>query len=60
MKLFLRHPGTGRKFEIMNIDKEHGKVTLKGQHSTFVEDWKPEWFKAKGYILEKGDTNAEQ
>ena len=61
MKIYLKHPKTGRRFEIVKIDKERGKVTLKGAHATFVEDWKPEQFKKDGYVLEKGELeDAEQ
>lgn len=60
MKVYLEHASTKRRFEIVNIDKDRGKVTLKGEHSTFVETWDPARFKANGYTLIRETPDAEQ
>jgi hypothetical protein len=53
VKVYLEHKATKRRFEVVSLDKERGKVTLKGPHSTFEENWNPAQFKMNGYTLVK-------
>lgn len=59
-KLYFRNMKTGKKYEVINIDKTKGEITLKGEFAQFVEQYDKERFKHLGYVLEKGDDNAIQ
>lgn len=57
-KVFLVHNETKRRFEIVSIDAEKQTITLKGEHSTFVEHYDPALLKARGYRPEKVVVNV--
>ena len=59
-KLYFRNLTTDKRFELVSMDKEKNVVTLKGEYSTFTEPYDKERFKKNGYVLEQGDSNAEQ
>lgn len=48
-KLVLRNDTTGKEYEVIAVDTEHGTVTVKGELCEFTEplDW--DRFKAMGY-----------
>ena len=57
-KLFFRNTETGNRYEVISLDKETKKITLRGLHSTFEENYSPGRFKALGYVLEKETEDA--
>lgn len=65
MKLFLQKKDdpTGKKFQVVRVDKETNELVLKGEVSTFREPNDPERFKRLGYWLikelEQGDEGYE-
>lgn len=53
-KIFFEHEKTGKKFDIVSIDREAGKVTLRGELGTeFEEPYDKERFQRLGYRLRK-------
>lgn len=52
-KLFFKNEKTGKRFEIINLDKAANQITLRGETTTFTEKYDKEWFKSLGYTLEK-------
>ncbi len=54
-KLYLVHDTTKRRFEVMQVDRENERITLKGEHATFDEKYDPPRFKQLGYRIEKVD-----
>ena len=52
-KVFFRNEQTGRRYEVIALDKEKKLVTLKGEHAEFQEPYDPARFKRMGYVLEK-------
>lgn len=59
-KIYFQNTHTGRKYELLAMDKEKGEVTLKGEHSPFVEKYDKERFQRLGYTLVKEEADAEQ
>lgn len=54
VRLFLKNAQTGRRYEIVHLDKETNKVTLRGESGAeFVEDYSKTRMKDLGYTLEK-------
>lgn len=53
MKLYLKNVKTGKKYEIVSLDKDKNVVTLKGPNAEFTEPYDKERFKRLGYTLEK-------
>ena len=53
MKLFLKNTQTGKRYEIVHLDSDAGKITLRGETAEFVEDYSKERMKRLGYVLEK-------
>lgn len=51
MKAFFVNKATGKEYEILSLNKETGKVKLKGPHSTFEEAYDKEALKRMGYTL---------
>ncbi len=54
-KYFLVSSRTGKKFEIIERDKEAGTVKLKGDIAEWDEPFDMEKFKKQGYTLVKED-----
>jgi hypothetical protein len=52
-KLYFKNEKTGRKYEIIKLDKEKSQVTLRGDYAEFVEPYDKERFKKLGYTLVK-------
>lgn len=59
IKPFFVNEKSGRAFEVISVDKERGKVTLKGEYSTFEEDYSKERMQELGYTLEKREVADE-
>ncbi len=59
-ELYFRNIKTGKRFQVVSMDKEKNEIKLKGEYSTFTEPYDKERFKTNGYVLEQGDSNAEQ
>ena len=57
MKLFLKNVHTGKRYEIVKLDKDAGKVTLRGETTEFVEDYSKERMIALGYKLERAEDD---
>ena len=49
IKPFLINETTGRKFEVIALDKEKGEITLKGEYAQFTEPFDLERFARLGY-----------
>ena len=58
--LYLRNVKTGKRFQIVRMDKENNTVVLRGEYAEFAEPYDKERFKANGYILEVGEQNGGQ
>lgn len=60
-KAYLEHEKTGKRFEVLGLNREAGTVKLKGEFATFEEPFDKERLKKMGYSLVKGEpTDAEQ
>lgn len=61
-RYFLIHRDTGRKFEILHIDRKAAKITLRGSSGVdFEEPYDPDGFKQRDYQLRKVEIDdAEQ
>jgi hypothetical protein len=53
MKVYFCNQKTGKKYEVVRIDKATNTVTLKGETATFTEPYDKDRFKRMGYVLEK-------
>ena len=53
MKLYLKNEATGKRYEIVKLDTETNKITLRGETAEFVEDYSKERMKKLGYVLAK-------
>ena len=57
--MFLQHPEhPDLSWEILAYDKGTKKAKLRGRYATIEVDFDMDTFKAKGYTLVKGDSNA--
>lgn len=56
--VYLRHTKTGKRYQVVSLNKADGKITLKGEHAEFTESYDPPRFKQLGYVLEKDDPDA--
>lgn len=59
-KFYLVHESTEKRYEILHIDREAGKMKLQGPRAVFEEDYNPAQLKQRGYILRKELDDAEQ
>jgi len=59
-KLFLVHDATGKKYEILRVDRDSGMMTLQGPRAKFDEVYDPAALKQRGYSLCKETGHAEQ
>jgi hypothetical protein len=55
-KIYFRNKQTGKKYEVIKLDREKGEVTLKGQYKSFVERYDKERFQRLGYELVREDA----
>lgn len=60
MKVFFRNEKTGKRFEVLSINKEEGTIVLKSEYAEFTEPYDKERFKQLGYVLEKEQDDAVQ
>lgn len=51
MKLFIRNRATGRRYQVIKLDKKTGKVILKGELAQFDLEFDPDLFERLGYEL---------
>lgn len=58
MKLLFRNIATGKKYEVIKLDKKTGKVILKGELAQFDIDFDPELFERLGYELVEEKEDA--
>lgn len=58
MKLYFRNAKTGKRYQVVQIDKVKNTITLKGEMATFTEPYDKDRFKRMGYVLEKEPENA--
>ena len=59
-KVFFQSTHTGKKYEVLKMDKKKGEVTLKGEHASFIEKYDKERFQKLGYVLVREEADAEQ
>lgn len=54
-EVFFESAKTKRRYQVVKFDKEHGKITFKGESGLeFTENYKPDFFKQMGYSLKQG------
>jgi hypothetical protein len=56
--MFLIHTKTGRRYEVISLNRDAGLIVLKGELAEFTEPYNKERFKELGYILEKDKADA--
>lgn len=59
VKVYFKHDGTGKKFEVIRMSADKKTITLKGEAAEFTEPYDKERFKKMGYTLCKEDDDAE-
>lgn len=52
-RIYFRSTKTGKRFEIINLDKENAQITLRGEYATFTEKYDKAHFQRMGYVLER-------
>jgi hypothetical protein len=52
-KVYFRNTRTGKRFEVVRIDKAAGQIVLKGEYAEFTEPYDKARFKEMGYELER-------
>lgn len=57
-KLYFRNEKTGKRYQIVKIDKAENTVVLRGDLAEFTERYDKGVFKALGYVLEKEESDA--
>jgi hypothetical protein len=55
-KLYLRHKTTGRRFEVLGVDRDTKTIKLKGELAVIEETYDPQYLKQLGYMMEKEET----
>lgn len=58
MKLFFKNTKTGKRYEVIKLDKKSGKVILKGELAQFDLDFDPDLFEKLGYELVEEQEDA--
>jgi glutamine amidotransferase-like uncharacterized protein len=51
--LYFRNEKTGKKYQVVSMDKDAGTILLRGEHAEFTEKYDKDRFKKLGYVLEK-------
>lgn len=59
-KVYFKNTNTGKRYEVLKLDKASGQIILKGEHVEFTERYDKQRFMEMGYVLEKEDPDAEQ
>lgn len=60
MKLFFESTKTGKRYQVIKMDKEAGTITLKGKVHEFTEKYDKEAFEKNGYKLVKVEEEEEE
>lgn len=55
-KLYFRNTVTGKRYQIISLDKKAGTIVLKGDHAEFTETYDKTRFAEMGYVLEKDEA----
>jgi glutamine amidotransferase-like uncharacterized protein len=58
MKLYFRNTATGKRYDVVRMNKTTGEIVLKGEHAEFTEKYDKERFARLGYVLEKEVPDA--
>lgn len=53
IKVYFKNEKTGKKYEVVKLDKEKSEVTLRGEYAEFTEPYDKERFMKLGYVLVK-------
>lgn len=59
-KLFFVSTETGRRYEVVRLDKAKGEITLKGELAVFTESYDKDKFEKLGYTLERVDDTENE
>lgn len=51
--MYFQNTKTGKKYRVVSVDRDAGKITLQGSHAQFTEDYDKERFQRLGYKLIK-------
>lgn len=57
--LYFRNVKTGKRYQVIKMDKEKNEIVLKGEFAEFTEPYDKQRFIDNGYVLEQGDTHAQ-
>lgn len=57
MKLYFRNTKTGKRYEIVRMDKAAGEVVLRGEYAEFSERYDKDRFRRMGYELVKEEDD---
>lgn len=57
-KLFFKNLATGKRYEVIKLDKKTGKVILKGELAQFDLEFDPALFERLGYELVEEQEDA--
>lgn len=58
VKVYFRNVKTNKRYEVVRLDKEAGKITLRGSIAEFTEPYSKERFEKLGYILEREEPKG--
>ncbi len=58
MKLFFKNLATGKRYEVIKLDKRTGKVILRGELAQFELEFDPSLFERLGYELVEEQEDA--
>lgn len=58
-KVFFKNAKTGKKYEVIWLNQETGKIRLKGPTREFTDDYSKERFQKLGYELVKEAVEEE-
>lgn len=58
-KVFFENKTTGKKYQVVRLDKEAGKLWLKGDYGEFDVDYDKDNLKKMGYALVKEQVEDE-
>jgi hypothetical protein len=56
IKIFFKNQKTGKEFQVISINKDKTKITIKGEYATITEDYDPEKIKKLGYVMIKREV----
>jgi hypothetical protein len=57
--LYFRNVKTGKRYQVIKMDKEKNEIVLKGEFAEFTEPYDKQRFIDNGYVLEKGEPHAQ-